>query len=114
MNVLARILRAVAKMRFRVLGLATIKDLPTARFNGLVAELAAAGWRKTSEYDGFDAWIDYGRIVMERDGIRLTLEWDNWTEGSIEGPRSAIEKIAREHDLPVTPEWRWARYDERR
>jgi hypothetical protein len=64
MNVLARSLRAVAKMRFRALGLATIKDLPAARFKQLVTELVAAGWRKTSQYDGFDAWIDYGRIRL--------------------------------------------------
>ena len=111
---LARTLRAVAKMRFHVLGLATIKDLPTDRFNRLAEQLAAAGWRKTSEYKGFDAWVDYGRITMERAGIQLKLEWDNWTEGSVEGPRGAVEKIAQEFDLRVTHEWRWAQYDERR
>jgi len=112
--VLARSLRAVAKMRFRALGLATIKDLPTARFRKLVTELVAAGWQKTSEYDGFDAWIDYGRIRLWRDGVRLTLEWDNWTEGSVEGPRSTIEKIAQEYDFRVSHEWCWAEYDEKR
>ena len=111
---LARSMRAVAKMRFRALGLATIKDLPTARLNRLVEELVATGWRKTSEYDGFDAWIDYGRIILRRDGVRLTLEWDNWTEGSVEGPRRAVEAIAEEHRLAVTHEWRWAIYDEQR
>ncbi|MDR0233910.1 MAG: hypothetical protein LBI31_03800, partial [Zoogloeaceae bacterium] len=99
-------------MRFRVLGLATIKDLPTAQFNALIAELVSAGWRKTSEYKGFDAWIDYGQIKMRRDGIRLTFEWDNWTEGSVEGSRNVVEQIAREHNLPVTYEWRWAECDE--
>jgi hypothetical protein len=114
MNILARSLRAVAKLRFRLLGLATIKDVPTDRFNRLVEELAATGWQKASEYDGVDAWIDYGRMIMQRDRVRLTLEWDNWTEGSVEGPRSAIEKIAQEYDLPVSHEWRWAEYDTRR
>jgi hypothetical protein len=114
MNGLARSLRAVAKWRFRALGLATIKDLSTERFNRLVRELAAEGWRKTATYEGFDAWIDYGRIRMRRDGIRLKLEWDNWTEGSVEGPRAAIEKIAQEHKLSVTHEWRWAIYDQKR
>jgi hypothetical protein len=114
MNVVARALRAVAKMRFRILGLATIKDLPTDRFNRLAEQLAAAGWRKASEYKGVDAWIDYGRIAMRRDGVQLKMEWDNWTEGSVEGPRKAIEKIAQEYGLPVTHEWRWAQYDKSR
>jgi hypothetical protein len=114
MNLLARSLRALAKLRFRTLGLATIKDIPTDRFNQLAASLAALGWRRTREYKGFDAWIDYGCIRMRRRGVRLKLEWDNWTEGSIEGPRAAVEEIAREFGLHVTHEWRWSDYDESR
>lgn len=114
MTLLARWLRTLAKLRFRALGLATIKDIPTDQFNQLARRLVAAGWRKTSDYDGFDAWIDYGRIRMRKAGVRLTLEWDNWTEGSIEGPRIAVESIARELAMNVSYEWRWAEYDERR
>jgi hypothetical protein len=114
MNLLVRSLRAFSRLRFRALGLATIQDLPTERFRRFVEALVAEGWRNTSEYDGFDAWIDYGRIVLRRNGIRLTLEWDNWTEGSVEGPRSVIEKIAQQHSLTVTNQWRWAVYDDKR
>jgi hypothetical protein len=111
MRFLTRLLRSFAKARFRMLGLATIKDIPTDRFNRLVHELVAAGWRKTGEYDGFDAWIDYGRIRLRRGGVRLTLEWDNWTEGSIEGPRSVVKELGREFELPVILRWRWSDYD---
>ena len=114
MNLLARSLRALAKLRFRALGLATIKDVPTDSFNELVAKLIDRGWRKTGEYNGVDAWIDYGCIRMRNGGVQLKLEWDNWTEGSIEGPRTAIEEIAREFGLRVTYEWRWSEYDESR
>jgi hypothetical protein len=51
---------------------------------------------------------------MRRRGVRLKFEWDNWTEGSVEGPRATIEELAREFGLQVTHEWRWAEYDERR
>ena len=114
MTVLARWLRALGKLRFRALGLATIKDIRTEQFNHLAKQLVAGGWRKTSEYEGFDAWIDYGRIRMRKNAVRLTLEWDNWTEGSIEGPRTVVENIAREASLCVSYEWRWAEYDEPR
>lgn len=110
MNMLARSLRSLAKLRFRALGLATIKDLPTDQFNDVARKLVALGWRKTGEYTGFDAWIDYGCIRMRRNGVKLKLEWDNWTEGSLEGPRAAIEAIAQEFGLRVTHEWRWAEY----
>ena len=69
------------------------------------------GWRKTREYEGFDAWIDYGRIRLKKRGVKLTLEWDNWTEGSLEGPHPVIEELGRRFELPVTHEWRWAEYD---
>ena len=52
-------------IRFRVLRLATIKDIPAEDFNQLVERLLRQGWCKTSEYDGFDAWIDYGRISLK-------------------------------------------------
>ena len=100
--------RTLAKLRFRILGLATIRDIPTERFRELVDQLARDGWRKTSEYDGFDAWIDYGRINLKKGATKLTLEWDNWTEGSIEGPRGVVERLGRDFGLPVTNEWRWS------
>jgi hypothetical protein len=111
MRPLARLLRTLAKWRFRWLGLATIKDIPTARFRRLVDDLVARGWRKVAEYDGFDAWIDYGRIKLRKDGHRLLLEWDNWTEGSIEGRRTVIEGIARDFGLEVVHQWRWSDRD---
>ena len=107
----ARISRALAKARFRALGLATIKDIPTDDLRKLVAALRSAGWRKTAEYDGFDAWIDYGEITLRRGFQKLTVEWDNWTEGSVEGPRTTIEKIASDFGFTVTDAWRWSDYD---
>ena len=106
-----RFRRALAKLRFRLLGLATIKDISTERFNALVDQLVRDGWRKASEYDGVDAWIDYGRIDLKKGAIKLTLEWDNWTEGSIEGPRDIVERLGRQFGFPVTNEWRWSQYD---
>jgi len=110
-EVIAKGLRTLAKIRFRLLGLATIKDIPTDRFNDLIGQLMASGWRCTSEYSGFDAWIDYGKIKLRKGRYKLTLEWDNWTEGSVEGPRNVVEDIAREHQLSVSNEWRWSEYD---
>jgi hypothetical protein len=111
MSPLARLLRGVAKLRFRLLGLATIKDIPTERFRAVLDGLTGDGWRKVGEYDGFDAWIDYGRINLRKEAVRLTLEWDNSTEGSIEGPRSVVERIGQDFGLSVTHEWRWSEYD---
>ena len=112
MGVLAELLRAFSKWRFRILGLATIKDIPTDQFNALAEQLIASGWKKTYEYAGFDAWIDYGRIKLRKDGSKLNLEWDNWTEGSVEGPRSIIEAIAQDAGYPVSYQWRWSEYDD--
>jgi hypothetical protein len=112
MNALAQVMRAAARVRFSLLGLATIKDIPTKRFKELIAALTDAGWRKTGEYQGFDAWIDYGQVSLKKGGVKLNLEWDNWTEGSVEGPRSTIEEMARQFDFPVSHAWRWSDYDD--
>ena len=113
MHWLARVLRGAAKLRFKLLRLATIKDIPTERFNQLMKDLKADGWRVTSEYSGIDAWIDYGCVHLRRGRSRLRFEWDNWTEGSVEGPLPLIEAIAHRHGFTVTHEWRWSEYDEK-
>lgn len=109
---LARFLRGCSKLRFRLLGLATIKDIPTDRFNALWQRLLADGWIQTYEYSGVDAWLDYGCVKLRKGPARLKLEWDNWTEGSVEGRRELIEAIGRRFDLPVSHEWRWSEYDD--
>ena len=109
---LARLLRTVSRARFRLLGLVTIKDIPTDRFNAVISTLIDDGWVKTYEYSGFDAWIDYGCIKLRRERHTLRCEWDNWTEGSIEGPPHELEGIANENGLTVTKDWRWSEYDD--
>jgi hypothetical protein len=42
---------------------------------------------------------------------KLTLEWDNWTEGSVEGKRKHIEEIAQKYGFKVSNKWRWSMYD---
>ena len=109
--VLAKLLRGFSKARFRLLNLATIKDISTEDFNQLIARLAAEGWQKRYEYSGFDAWIDYGCVKLRKGSTTLKLEWDNWTEGSVEGLRSSIETLAKQTGLSITNAWRWSDYD---
>lgn len=108
MKFFADISRYLAIQRFKLLGLATIKDIPTDKFNSLIESMILSGWAKTYEYDGFDAWIDYGKVKLNKNGVKLTFEWDNWTEGSVEGPEKLISSIAGLHDLVVHKEWRWS------
>jgi hypothetical protein len=108
MDSLVRTLRALAKARFRLLGHATLVDIPTEQFNHLVQRLIAEGWRPVSPYRGVDAWIDYGSIRLWKRMTIVHCEWDNWSEGSIEGPRAVIDALARETGLRVSHEWRWA------
>jgi hypothetical protein len=112
MTFLARFFRSLAKVNFRLRGLATIKDISTEKLREMTDLLTRAGWRKVSEYKGVDAWVDYGCITMRKAGVKLKLEWDNWTEGSVEGPRRIVEEIGREHGFAVSHDWRWSEYDE--
>lgn len=112
MQWIVRLGRHFAKMRFRLLGLATIKDIPTEQFNKIIRGLIDEGWTKIYEYTGFDAWIDYGCVKLRKGDRKLKFEWDNWTEGSIEGLPHILEDIASVQHLPLSSEWRWAEYDD--
>ena len=109
---LVRALRFLPKIRFRLLGLATIKDIPTDQFNQIIKSLVQDGWTVESEYSGHDAWIDYGRVKLRRGSQRLEFEWDNWTEGSIEGKPELLGGIASRNGLQVIDECRWSEYDD--
>ncbi|MDR0777285.1 MAG: hypothetical protein LBE81_11710 [Azonexus sp.] len=108
---IARLLRGWAKIKFRLLGHATIEDINGDKFKEVISALQSQGWRVTSRYFNFDAGIDYDCIRMRRGFATLKCEWDNWSEWSIEGSRTIIEKIAAENALTVTHAWRWSAYD---
>ena len=57
-----------------------LSDIPTDAFNRIIAELRAAGWKQVKEYNGVGAWIDYGLVLLQKQGVRLSFEWDNWCE----------------------------------
>ena len=83
-----------------------LEDIPTDVFLGVIESHIAAGWRKTYEYENFDAWIDYGKVILAKDGLKLVFVWDNWMEGRIEGPElvlQAIEARIREIRGPSKP-----------
>lgn len=90
------------KLCFKSIELAIIEDIPTSDFNQITQELTSQGWKIVSTYVGIDAWIDYGYFKLKKDGVTLTLEWDNWTEGSIKGPVTFIKNFAQEHRLKFT------------
>lgn len=102
----------MTKLQFRLRGLATIKDIPTGELKRIWECLIEEGWQQSQMYDGFDAWIDYGSFQLRKDRHRLKFEWDNWTEGSIEGKRSTIEALAAKYEKTVSYEWRWSEYDD--
>jgi hypothetical protein len=113
MELIVYTLRFLAKLRFKLLNLAIITDIPTEEFGTIIKELIDLGWKTTSVYDRFDAWTDYGKVKLKKQGIRLMCEWDNWTEGSIEGPINTIEALGKERNLKVSYDRRWSIYDKR-
>ncbi len=72
----------------------TLKDIKTA-----VEAHLEVGWRAVFVYDGMDAWIDYGRVDLEKEGLKLCFEWTNWDEGEISGHDALIEDIKQTFHL---------------
>ena len=100
--------RVFSKLRFYVLGLATIKGIPTYEFRDLIKTLKSEGWYVTYEYYGSDAWVHYGHVKLRHDLRRLTFEWDDKTGGSIEGAGDLIRGIGYTKGYKVVNESRWA------
>jgi YD repeat-containing protein len=94
-------LRLLDRLTLALRGWEKIENIPTDTFNRIVEAHIAAGWQKQYVYDGFDAWIDYGRVDLTRGGKTLRFEWTNWTEGEVAGPRMVVSEIARTYGLSV-------------
>ena len=107
----AKVLRWFAKKSFEWKGHKTIFPIETDQFNCVVKDLLDSGWKKTYEYEGFDAWIDYGAITLRNDSGKLYFEWDNWHEGSIYGAPELLVPISEKYKLPIVDFWRWSVWD---
>lgn len=81
-----------------------LEDIPTETFNQIIADLRSVGWKVTYEYDGMDAWIDYGNVVLKKDDRSLTFEWNNWWEGSVYGNDDFVRELKAKYDLKEAPE----------
>jgi hypothetical protein len=109
-NFLLITIQSFRKFRFSLLGLATILNIKTDQFNKILKDFEKLGWKRIYEYKGFDAWIDYGKVKLRKGLNTLTFEWDNWTDGSIEGRKYIIEELGKEKDLKVDYISRWNQY----
>ena len=79
-----------------------IQNIPTETFNTILKSFIDEGWVKSYLYDGIDAWIDYGKVVLRYTNRELVFEWDNWCEGLISGEAVDIEEIANRFNLEIT------------
>ncbi|MBQ4810300.1 hypothetical protein J8M20_03090 [Pseudoalteromonas luteoviolacea] len=107
MNPIVWLGRKTVDLKFKALGLKIIQDIPTDYFNRILELHIRNGWFKTYEYGGFDAWIDYGKVKLSKEGCELKFEWDNWCEGEISGKAKDIEFLATKFGLKATeiPNW---------
>ncbi|WP_405134013.1 hypothetical protein [Nocardia sp. NBC_01388] len=79
----------------RIRGMPEEKNIPTDCFNELLDQYLDSGWQRTYEYNGPDAWIDYGRVHLKSDKRLLRFRWSNDDQGSVAGPRGNISDIVR-------------------
>ncbi|GLX12054.1 hypothetical protein Pstr01_02930 [Pseudomonas straminea] len=79
----------------------TLENIDTQVGNRLLETLKAEGWRQVEQYSplAFDKGIDYDSYRLRRGLDELRLEWDNWFEWKLSGPREHIEEIAERFSL---------------
>lgn len=69
----------------------------------ILDSLKAEGWRQVAQYSplAFDKGIDYDSYRLRRGLDELRLEWDNWLDWKLSGPREIVEEIARRFALEM-------------
>ncbi|PZW45237.1 hypothetical protein [Pseudomonas sp. URMO17WK12:I2] len=79
----------------------TLEAIDTEVGNRILESLKANGWRQVAQYSplAFDKGIDYDSYRLRRGLEELRLEWDNWFEWTLSGPRERIEAIAKRFSL---------------
>lgn len=79
----------------------TLENIDTEVGNRILDSLKADGWRQVAQYSplAFDKGIDYDSYRLRRGLEELRLEWDNWVEWTLSGPRERIEEIAERFSL---------------
>ena len=76
-----------------------VPDIPTDIFYQIISELRSEEWKAVLEYAGFYAGTDYDLVVLKRQGVKLKFEWDNWLEGSVEGPNTQVQELRARYSL---------------
>ncbi|MGG2398109.1 hypothetical protein ACJRW5_14340 [Pseudomonas sp. SH1-B] len=79
----------------------SLEMIDTEVGNRILDCLKAEGWNQVAQYSplAFDKGIDYDSYRLRRGLDELNLEWDNWLEWKISGPREILEELARRFSL---------------
>ena len=74
----------------------TLENIDTQVGNRILDTLKAEGWRQVEQFSplAIQKGIDYDSYRLRRGLDELRLEWDNWFEWKLSGPRERIEEIA--------------------
>lgn len=110
----ARLLRAFDRFQRRLRGRSIVLGIGADRSGHIVDTLVADGWNLRTWREGFESGLDTRRITLRRRWRTVRLEWDNWSEWSLDGPRDIVAEIARGHDMIVTDRTRWSMFDAHR
>lgn len=79
----------------------SLEMIDTEVGNRILDSLKAEGWKQVAQYSplAFDKGIDYDSYRLRRGPVELRLEWDNWQEWTISGPRTTLGELARRFSL---------------
>ena len=79
----------------------TLENIDTQVGNRILDTLKAEGWRQVEQFSplAIQKGIDYDSYRLRRGLDELVLEWDNWFEWKLSGPRELVDEIARRFSL---------------
>lgn len=71
-------------------------NIETNLWNTIIKFLIKENWKISYKYDGIDAGIDFGFLILEKNNEEILFGWDNWVEGEIKCEEARLRYIEQQ------------------
>jgi hypothetical protein len=68
-------------------------EIETNLWDSIIEFFLKKDWKIVYKYDGIDAGIDFGLLILEKNNEEILFGWDNWVEGEIKCEEARLKYI---------------------
>ncbi len=76
-----------------------ISEVSIDALRTILSDYQKDNWRKVEDWWGVAGSVEYGVIKLQKENVTLKFDYDNWTEGNIQGPDALVQEIKAKYLL---------------